>query len=127
MATQTQQIGRGNDTFAALFEASAEKDAFAKEGEIIHGTVVGIDRDYVVIDIGGKSEGCIARKEFGETSPEGEPPVKVGDVVDVFVESRETDEGLVKISKEKADRLKVWDDISAACEQDQLIEGTISQ
>ena len=45
----------------------------------------------------------------------------------MFVESRESDDGLVKISKEKADRLKVWDDISAACEQDQLIEGTISQ
>ncbi|MBM4374649.1 MAG: 30S ribosomal protein S1 [Deltaproteobacteria bacterium] len=114
------------DSFAALFEQAAEKDAFAKEGEIIHGTVVAIDRDYVIIDIGGKSEGVISLKEFGD-GEDGKPAVDVGDVVDVFVESRETDEGLVKISKEKADRLKVWDDISAACEQDQLIEGTISQ
>jgi small subunit ribosomal protein S1 len=115
-----------SETFASIFEAAAEKDAFAKEGEIISGTVVQVDRDFVVVDIGGKSEGVISMKEFGEPA-EGREPVKVGDRVDVFVESRETDEGLVKLSKEKADRLKVWDDISAACEQDQLIEGTISQ
>jgi small subunit ribosomal protein S1 len=116
----------GAETFAALFEASIEKDTFAKEGEIIKGTVVQLDRDFVVIDIGGKSEGMIALREFPASTDES-PAVKVGDVIDVFVESRETDDGMVKISKEKADRLKVWDDISAACEQDELIEGTISQ
>ncbi len=118
--------GRGANSFAALFEASAEKDTFASEGEIITGTVVGIDRDFVVVDIGGKSEGVISLKEFGD-GEDGKPAVKPGDTVDVFIESRESDDGLVRISKEKADRLKVWDDISAACEQDQLIEGTISQ
>jgi small subunit ribosomal protein S1 len=113
-------------SFAALFEGSSERDNFATEGEIVKGTVVTIDRDYVVVDIGGKSEGIIPLKEFGE-GVEGKPPVKGGDVIDVFVESRESDEGLLKISKEKADRLKVWDEISQACEQDELIEGTISQ
>ncbi|HZO11873.1 MAG TPA: 30S ribosomal protein S1 [Polyangiaceae bacterium] len=127
MATEVnhQQAGKGN-SFAALFEESIEKDTFAREGEIISGTIVQVDRDMVVVDIGGKSEGVIPLKEFGDATPAG-PPVNVGDRVDVFVESRETDDGLLKISKEKADRLKVWDDISAACEQDQLIEGTISQ
>ncbi len=124
--SQDFQTSTSQDSFAALFEQIAATDAFAKEGEIIHGTVVGIDRDYVIIDIGGKSEGVISLKEFGE-GPDGKSAVKIGDVVDVFVESRESDDGLVKISKEKADRLKVWDDISAACEQDQLIEGTIAQ
>jgi small subunit ribosomal protein S1 len=124
-STQQHEL-ETSETFASIFEAGAEKDAFAKEGEIISGTVVQVDRDFVVVDIGGKSEGVISMKEFGETAEE-RPVVNVGDRVDVFVESRETDEGLVKLSKEKADRLKVWDDISAACEQDQLIEGTISQ
>src|SRR5688572_7532335 len=111
MATETQPMTRtSGDTFAALFEEGAEKDAFAREGEIIQGTVVQIDRDFVVIDIGGKSEGVISLKEFGDG--EGKHSVNVGDIVDVFVESRESDDGLVKISKEKADRLKVWDDIS---------------
>src|SRR6185295_15193784 len=47
--------------------------------------------------------------------------------VDVFIESRENDDGLVTLSKEKADKMKVWDEISSACERDELIEGTISQ
>ena len=130
MSTQTTQENNdtsGGESFAALFEASTEKDAFAREGEIIPGYVVQIDRDFVIIDIGGKSEGVISIKEFGDAPEEGGAVVSVGDSVDVFVESRESDDGLVRISKEKADRLKVWDDISAACEADQLIEGTISQ
>ena len=48
-------------------------------------------------------------------------------MVDVYIESRENDDGLVTLSKEKADKMKVWDEISAACERDELIEGTISQ
>ncbi len=116
----------GTETFAALFEASTDSESFAKEGEIVAGTVVQIDRDFVIVDIGGKSEGVIPLKEFGD-GEEGQPAVVVGGKVDVFVESRESDDGLLRISKEKADRLKVWDDISAACEQNELIEGTISQ
>ena len=50
-----------------------------------------------------------------------------GDLVDVFVESRENDDGLISLSKEKADKMKVWDEISGACERDEIIEGTISQ
>ena len=123
----TQTSGNpGMDSFAALFESSTERDKFATEGEIVKGTIIAIDRDRVVVDIGGKSEGVIPVKEFGEIV-DGKLPVQAGDVVDVFVESRESDEGLVRISKEKADRLKVWDEISQACEQDELIEGTISQ
>ena len=51
----------------------------------------------------------------------------MGDVIDVYIESRENDDGLVTLSKEKADKMKVWDEISSACERDELIEGTISQ
>ncbi|MBW2524959.1 MAG: S1 RNA-binding domain-containing protein, partial [Deltaproteobacteria bacterium] len=124
---QDASSASNTETFAALFEASADEDKFATEGEIIAGTVIQLDRDFVVIDIGGKSEGVVPLREFADAEVEGKPEVNPGDVVDVFVESRESDDGLVRISKEKADRLKVWDDISAACEQDQLIEGTISQ
>jgi small subunit ribosomal protein S1 len=113
------------DSFAALFEASVGAGDFGKEGEIVKGTVVAVQRDNVVIDIGGKSEGIIALVEF--TGADGQPTVKPGDEVDVFIESRENDDGLVTLSKEKADKMKVWDEISAACERDELIEGTISQ
>ncbi|MEM9694456.1 MAG: 30S ribosomal protein S1 [Myxococcota bacterium] len=117
----------GGNSFASLFEAQAEQEDFAKEGEIIAGTIVQLDRDFVVVDIGGKAEGVISLKEFDASEESGKPIVNIGDSVDVFVESRESDDGLVRLSKEKADRLKVWDDISTACERDELIEGTIAQ
>ena len=118
-------IGGGMDSFAALFEQSVEGGDFAREGEIISGTVVQVGRDTVVVDIGGKSEGVIALREFADAA--GLTHVKAGDKVDVYIESRENDDGLVTLSKEKADKMKVWDEISNACEADELIEGTISQ
>ncbi len=117
--------GGGMDSFAALFEQSVEGGDFAREGEIISGTVVQVGRDSVVVDIGGKSEGVIPLREFADAS--GQTHVKAGDKVDVYIESRENDDGLVTLSKEKADKMKVWDEISNACEADELIEGTISQ
>jgi small subunit ribosomal protein S1 len=133
MSTTTQTLGSAGktpeqaagDSFAAMFEASIQAGDFGKEGEIVKGTVVAVQRDNVVIDIGGKSEGIIALNEFADA--QGQTTVKAGDEVDVYIESRENDDGLVMLSKEKADKMKVWDEISAACERDELIEGTISQ
>ncbi|HTB78774.1 MAG TPA: 30S ribosomal protein S1, partial [Polyangiaceae bacterium] len=124
-----EQTASGAENFASLFEASLIAGEFGKEGEIVKGTIVAVQRDNVVIDIGGKSEGIIALSEFTDASlpPGQQVTVKPGDVVDVYIESRENDDGLVTLSKEKADKMKVWDEISAACERDELIEGTISQ
>ncbi len=119
------EMSGADDSFAALFEASVSGGAFFKEGEIVKGTIVAVHRDNVVVDIGGKSEGMIALSEFADAN--GQPTVKAGDVIDVFIEARENDDGLVTISKEKADKMKVWDEISSACERDELIEGTITQ
>src|SRR5262249_41847272 len=118
--------GGGGESFASLFEASiaAQTDQL-KEGDIVQGTVVKVGKDNVVVDIGYKSEGVIPIHEFAATT--GEVKVAVGDRVDVLVETKENDDGLVLLSKEKADKLKVWDEISAACERDELIEGTITQ
>ena len=123
--TKSEQSLGGGDSFAALFEASIQAGDFGKEGEIVKGTIVAVQRDNVVIDIGGKSEGIIALNEFADA--QGVTSVKAGDVIDVYIESRENDDGLVTLSKEKADKMKVWDEISSACERDELIEGTISQ
>jgi small subunit ribosomal protein S1 len=121
----TSEKSGGADSFAALFEASLQSGDFGKEGEIVSGTVVAVQRDNVVIDIGGKSEGIIGLSEFADA--QGQVTVKAGDKIDVYIESRENDDGLVTLSKEKADKMKVWDEISSACERDELIEGTISQ
>ena len=111
-------------SFAALFEASVAKADSLKEGEIVSGTIIAIGKDNVVVDIGYKSEGVIPMYEF--VGPGGAAQLKIGDVIDVLVESKETDDGLVLLSKEKADRLKVWDEISAARDRDELIQGTIT-
>jgi small subunit ribosomal protein S1 len=113
-----------DESFASLFDASMQHADSLKEGEIVQGTVIKVNRDSVVVDIGYKSEGVIPANEFIDTT--GKVSVKPGDVVDVLVEAREAENGLVALSKEKADKLKVWDEISAACERDELIEGTIT-
>ncbi|MBX7096645.1 MAG: 30S ribosomal protein S1 [Myxococcaceae bacterium] len=116
----------GEEDFAALFEASLKErggDGLQKEGEIIKGTVVQVTREFAVVDIGYKSEGQIAIAEF--TNAKGEVTVKAGDPVEVLLESRENDTGMVVLSKEKADKMRIWDEISAACERDEVVKGTI--
>jgi small subunit ribosomal protein S1 len=112
-----------DEDFAALFAESLKNDE-VKEGEILRGTVIAVGKDYAIVDIGYKSEGQVALEEF--RNADGTIDVKAGDSVDVLLESRENDAGMCVLSKEKADRFKVWDEISAACERDELIEGTIS-
>ena len=123
MESQTQELREDGKTFAELFEQSlAEQDA-VKEGEVVRGRVLEVGKDSVLLDIGYKSEATVSLGEF--PTADGVPVVKLGDVIDVFVESREDESGLVIVSKEKADKLKVWDDISAAAERDELVDGTI--
>ncbi len=112
------------DSFAALFEESLKGEE-VKEGDIVRGTVISVAKDYAVIDIGYKSEGTISIDEF--RGADGKVTVVAGDTVDVLLEDRENESGMIVLSKEKADRLKVWDEISDACERDELIEGTITQ
>jgi len=115
-------------SFAQLFEASAStahEHELGGEGQIVTGVVVRINRDFVIVDIGGKSEGVLNKDEFIDA--QGLFNVQPGDKVDVFIEARESDDGLISLSKEKADKMKVWDEISSACERDEIIEGTISQ
>src|SRR5450432_4106778 len=111
------------ESFAALFEEESLKHV-VKEGDIVRGKVIHSGKDHVVVDIGYKSEGTIALYEFQQA--DGTIGIKEGDEIDVFLESREDENGLCVLSKEKADRLKVWDEISGACERDELIEGTIT-
>jgi small subunit ribosomal protein S1 len=112
------------EDFAKLFAESEARAGQIEEGKVIRGTVIQINKDYAVIDIGYKSEGQVPISEFA-AAPGQEPAVKVGDPVDVLVEARENDSGMVVLSKEKADKMRIWDEISAACERDELVEGMI--
>jgi small subunit ribosomal protein S1 len=112
------------EDFATLFAQSEARSGPVEEGKVVNGTVIQLTKDYVVIDIGYKSEGQVPISEF-VLVPGAEPAVKVGDKVDVLVESRENDTGMVVLSKEKADKMRIWDEISAACDRDELVEGII--
>jgi small subunit ribosomal protein S1 len=106
--------------FAELFQQSIRQ---FKEGEVVRGTVLSVDPDHVQVDIGFKSEGLVPTWEFMDE--DGSILVRVGDQVDVLVEEAEDEEGRIVLSKEKADRLKIWDDISKAYEADEPVEGAI--
>jgi small subunit ribosomal protein S1 len=94
------------------------------EEEIVRGRVVEVGKEFVTIDVGYKSEGQVPLSEFYTRG--GKLEVKRGDEVDVFLERREDQEGAIILSKNKADKMKVWDEIARACEQeDSTIEGTV--
>lgn len=102
----------------SYFEKSLRK---FKEGEIITGTVLAIAKDVVTLDVGFKSEGHVSLAEF----PENERPLKVGDHVEVFLERAEDNDGIVVLSKEKANRIKIWDLLVKAYEDEQIITGVV--
>ena len=108
------------ESFAELFEKTSRT---IKEGEVVQGTVLGIDGEHVHVDVGFKSEGLIPLWEL--MADDGSVLVKPGDKVDVLIEETEDIDGRITLSKEKADRLKIWDDISRAFEADEAVEGVI--
>ncbi len=109
-----------NESFAALFEESMKQ---VKEGEVVDGKVVAMDDDHVQVDVGFKSEGLIDTWEFMDE--DGTLHIKVGDTVEVLVESTEDEEGRIVLSKEKADRVRLWNEISKAYDDDRAVEGVI--
>ncbi len=116
----TEATNTNGESFAELLEESLQK---VKEGELVRGKILSIDDEHVQVDVGFKSEGLIPAWEFMDD--DGRMLVHVGDDVDVLVEEAEDDEGRIVLSKEKADRLKIWDDISQAYQADQPVEGVI--
>ncbi|HTK91289.1 MAG TPA: 30S ribosomal protein S1 [Verrucomicrobiae bacterium] len=91
-----------------------------EEGEVIRGRVVEVRTGDVIVDIGYKSEGAIPMEEFRYS---GAP--KVGDEIEVFLEAKEDSEGLIVLSKDKADKIKVWDQISKAFDAGSPVEGRV--
>ncbi len=111
--------GMEEESFAELFENSL-KDREIRRGNVVEGTVVQVNADAVIVDVGGKSEGIISASEFvGEDGP---VDLKVGDTFDVLIESTENENGLISLSKEKADRQKVW----ATLEEGAVVDGRIA-
>ena len=88
--------------------------------QVVEGTVISVDKKEVVVNIGYKSDGIIPASEFRYN-----PDLKIGDKVEVYVESAEDKKGQLILSHKKARLSKSWDEVNAALEQDQIIQGFI--
>jgi small subunit ribosomal protein S1 len=94
-----------------------------REQSVVKGTIIEIGPEMVTVDIGYKAEGVIRRNEF--VNEAGELTIKVGDSVDVYLDQMGEEDGLLELSKEKADLMKAWDEISKAVERDETVRGSI--
>ena len=92
-----------------------------KEGQVIQGTIIELAKGLATVDVGFKSEGTIHLQEF----PNNGQDLSVGDVVEVFLERVEDNDGNVVLSKEKANKIKLWDSLVIKHEAEEIIEGTI--
>jgi len=92
-----------------------------EEGEVVRGRVVHVGTSEVLVDVGYKSEGSIPIEEFHRHG--GLP--KIGDEIEVYLEAKEDSEGLIVLSKDKADKIKVWDSITQAHDKGLPIEGRV--
>lgn len=109
-------------SFKELFEESSKGKHFT-EGDIVEGTIVQVLKDFVLIDIGYKSEGQISIQEFQDEK--GNIEVKEGDIIPVFLENIEDEHGHVRLSRSRAAALQAWDHVVKAANEDQVIEGIV--
>ena len=108
------------ESFEKIFEESIKS---MQDGEVVQGKVLQITNDYVIIDVGYKSEGQIPIQEFYDS--DNQFAVQVGDTIDVLIEDWENENGMMVLSKQKADQMRVWDTISSVHDQDGVLEGKI--
>ncbi len=111
------------ESFAQLFEESLSK-VNLKQGELIRAEVVQVDDDVVVVNAGLKSEGVIPADQFRDAR--GEITVKAGDYVEVVIEALENGKGETLLSREKAQRVKAWEELEKAFEDQSIITGVMT-
>jgi small subunit ribosomal protein S1 len=108
------------DDMMDMYEESFKRFA---EGEVVTGRIISVDKDYVLVDIGYKSEGQIRIQEFKDE--DGNLIANDGDLVDVMVEWWDEEEERVVLSKEKAAKVKVWEAIKNSYDEERTVEGVI--
>ncbi|MEN3335936.1 MAG: small subunit ribosomal protein [Blastocatellia bacterium] len=116
----------GGGDFSALLENYEREQAATKqEGEIVRGMVVGVSDKYVMVDIGYKSEGVVAREEFVDRS--GSLTVKAGDEVDVLIKSLENQDGYAILSRAAAVQVQSWEKLRRAHQNHETITGRVTE
>ena len=126
--SQSQEAGE-QDT--AMTDQSMAMDQFYEEsfkslseGEVLNGTVVQIGKEYVMLDVGAKSEGRIAVSEFLDA--DGNLTIKIGDQVEALLVRWDDDDGEIVLSKDKAAKIKVWEEITRIHNEDLTIKGLVT-
>jgi len=127
MAPETQTVEKETapvfkENFAEMLEESLGADG-RFEGRVVTGTIIAVENDDVLIDVGLKSEGRVSLKEFGSVEETAE--IKLGDKVDVFVERFEDRDGIVRLSREKARREEAWTELEKSFKKTERVNGVI--
>jgi len=115
-STKDESVG-----FKELYEQSLQS---VQMGGVLTGKVVQINADTVMVDVGWKTEGYIPARELRDD--QGNFTINVGDEIEVLVDRRDQDGNLV-LSRDKAAKIKIWDDVKHACEQNTPVKGTIME
>ncbi len=113
-------VAPGEENRADIEAAYDQTLSKVNENEVVEGVVTGINKREVIVNIGYKSEGVIAAPEFRYN-----PDLKVGDTVEVYVESAEDRKGQLILSHKKARALKSWDRVNEACNNDEIVKGFV--
>ena len=116
-------LNPSRDDFATLLNESLGGRDFM-EGQVVKGTIVGLEKDFAIIDVGLKTEGRVSIKEFG-AGDEGKPQLAVGDTVEVFLERVENALGEAVISREKARREEAWTRLEGVHARNEPVMGAI--
>ena len=121
-ATEETSFPATTENFAELLEESFAGDG-RLFGKVVTGSVVSVENDFAIVDVGLKSEGTVPIREFRDS--DGEINVQVGDQVDVFVERFEDRNGVVILSRDKARREEAWTVLEKAFEKQERVNGII--
>jgi len=117
---QDEGLEYSQEEYDAMLQMYDSTLSNIEEGQVIKGKIIRITDTNVVLDIGFKSEGTVLLEEFKSTEE-----LKENDEIEVFLERLEDEDGIVVLSKKKADFIRVWDCIRKAHEEDELVEGTL--
>lgn len=120
-AANLKDLSENSDFSKLLNEVLGPQKSF--DGSVVKGRVIGVDSEFVMIDVGLKSEGRVALREFSR--PGEDPEVKAGDIVEVFVERMENRDGETALSREKARREEVWAELEKSTEKNERVTGVI--
>lgn len=121
-ATRDHRDFPSNESFEALLEESMNNSK-SLTGRVVKGRVIGLDKECALVDVGMKSEGRVALREFNDLN--GPIELKVGDEIDVYVERLEDRNGDIVLSREKARREEVWEELEKAHNANERVNGTI--